>query len=144
VHRHASFSAFSLLFVLFGSGEPLSSVFCSHQETNEIPPSSSAKSHPLFQVLLGDMQAAARKLGLQLHVLNASNERDFDRIFEALVQLRAGALVIGADAFLTSHSDLCVIALRCNDLRLSGQSGLSSAGSLNSCLSVGVTNFDRD
>jgi hypothetical protein len=42
-----------------------------------------------------DLQAAARTLGLQLHVLYASAERDFDMIFATLVQLRAGALVIG-------------------------------------------------
>jgi putative ABC transport system substrate-binding protein len=65
------------------------------------------------QTLSGDMQAAARKLGLQLHVLDVSNERDFDRTFGALVQLRAGALVIGTDAFLTSHSEqLARLALR--------------------------------
>jgi len=59
------------------------------------------------------MQAAARKLGLQLHVLDASNERDFDRVFAALIQLRAGALVIGTDAFLTIHSEqLAALALR--------------------------------
>jgi putative tryptophan/tyrosine transport system substrate-binding protein len=55
----------------------------------------------------------AGKLGLQLHVLYASNERDFDRVFAELVQRRAGALVIGSDAFLTSHSEqLAVLALR--------------------------------
>ena len=70
-------------------------------------------NNPNAQTLSGDMQAAARKLGLQLHVLDASNERDFDMVFGALVQLRAGALVIGTDAFLTSHSErLAVLALR--------------------------------
>ena len=65
------------------------------------------------QTLSRDLQVAARKLGLQLHVLDASNERDFDRAFGALVQLRAGALVIGTDAFLTSHSEqLAALALR--------------------------------
>jgi putative tryptophan/tyrosine transport system substrate-binding protein len=70
-------------------------------------------NNPSAQTLSGDMQAAARKLGLQLHVLDASNEHDFDRIFAALVQLRAGALVIGIDAFLTSHIEqLAALALR--------------------------------
>jgi ABC-type uncharacterized transport system substrate-binding protein len=44
-------------------------------------------SNPNAQTLSRDLQAAARKLGLQLHVLHASNERDFDRVFGALVQL---------------------------------------------------------
>ena len=40
------------------------------------------------------LQAAARTLGLELHVLNASTERDFDAVFAKLIQLRAGGLVI--------------------------------------------------
>ena len=36
-----------------------------------------------------DAQAAARSLGLELHVLNASTERDFDVVFAKLIQLRA-------------------------------------------------------
>ena len=52
-----------------------------------------------------DVQAAARTLGLELHVLNASTERDFDAVFAKLIQLRAGGLVIGADAFFTSRSE---------------------------------------
>ena len=52
------------------------------------------------------VQAAARTLGLQLHdVLHASTERDFDSVFASLIQLRAGALVIGSDLFFTSRSE---------------------------------------
>ena len=49
----------------------------------------------LCRAPLQELQAAARSLGLQLHVLNASTERDFDTAFATLVQLRAGGLVIG-------------------------------------------------
>ena len=56
--------------------------------------------------LAADLQVAARALGLQLHVLHASTERDFDSAFAALPQLRAGALVIGADVFFLSRSTL--------------------------------------
>jgi putative ABC transport system substrate-binding protein len=52
-----------------------------------------------------DLQAAARTLGLQLHVLHASAERDFDPVFATLTQLRAGALVIGPDPFFNSRSE---------------------------------------
>ena len=51
------------------------------------------------------MLAAARTLGLELHVLNASTERDFDAVFAKLIQLRAGGLVIGGDPFFTSRSE---------------------------------------
>ena len=46
---------------------------------------------------LNDVQAAARVLGLQIHVFHAGTERDIDMLFASLVQLQAGGLVIGAD-----------------------------------------------
>src|SRR5262245_17866722 len=51
------------------------------------------------------LQAAARALGLQLHVLHASTERDFDTVFATLVQLRAGGLVIMPDTLFLAHSE---------------------------------------
>jgi putative ABC transport system substrate-binding protein len=54
------------------------------------------------------VQAAARTLGLQLHVLHASAERDFDTVFATLGQLRAGGLVIGSDPLLNAQSDQLV------------------------------------
>jgi putative ABC transport system substrate-binding protein len=60
-----------------------------------------------------DALAAARTLGVQLHVLHASTERDIDDAFAALVQLRAGALVIGSDVFFNSRREqLAALALR--------------------------------
>jgi putative ABC transport system substrate-binding protein len=60
-----------------------------------------------------DLQTAARTLGLQLHVLRASTERDFDAVFATLVQLRAGGLAIGGDGFFVSRSEqLAALALR--------------------------------
>jgi putative tryptophan/tyrosine transport system substrate-binding protein len=50
-----------------------------------------------------DLEAAASTLRLNLHVLHASTERDFDTVFASLVQLRADALVISPDQFLTSR-----------------------------------------
>jgi putative ABC transport system substrate-binding protein len=47
---------------------------------------------------------AARTLGLKLHVLNASSDRDFESVFANLMQLRVGGLVIGGGAFLTGKS----------------------------------------
>jgi putative ABC transport system substrate-binding protein len=51
-----------------------------------------------------NLQAAARALGLQLHVLHASTERDLDTVFASVVQLRAGGLAIGGDPFFNSRS----------------------------------------
>jgi putative ABC transport system substrate-binding protein len=52
-----------------------------------------------------DLQAAARTLGLQLRIANASTERDFDAAFATLSQGRVGGLVIGTDGFLVSQSE---------------------------------------
>ena len=49
--------------------------------------------------------AAARTLGLDLHVLNASSESDFDAVFTNIVQLRAGGLVIAADPYFIGRSE---------------------------------------
>ena len=49
------------------------------------------------------LPAAAGALGLQLHVVHASTERDLDAAFATLVQLRASALVIGTDSFFTTR-----------------------------------------
>jgi putative ABC transport system substrate-binding protein len=57
------------------------------------------------EALLRDSQAAGRSLGLQLHVLHASTDRDLDTAFATLGRLRAGALVIGSDPFFTSRSE---------------------------------------
>jgi putative tryptophan/tyrosine transport system substrate-binding protein len=51
------------------------------------------------------LQTAARTLGVQLHVLHASAERDFDAAFATLAQLRADALLIGASLFFNTHSE---------------------------------------
>jgi putative ABC transport system substrate-binding protein len=60
-----------------------------------------------------DAQATAHALGLKLHVLHASTERDLDTIFAALVQLQAGALVIGPDTVFTGRSEqIAALALR--------------------------------
>jgi putative ABC transport system substrate-binding protein len=57
------------------------------------------------EIQVSDVQAAARALGLELHVLHASTERDIDSAFAALSPLRAGALVIAPESFFNSRSE---------------------------------------
>jgi putative tryptophan/tyrosine transport system substrate-binding protein len=59
---------------------------------------------------VSQVQAAARTLGLQLVVLNARTPSDIDMAFASLLRERAGALVVGAGAFLVSRRDQ-IIAL---------------------------------
>jgi putative ABC transport system substrate-binding protein len=67
----------------------------------------------LAETLSRDLQAAARTLGLQLHVLHSSTDRDTDTIFATLVQLRAGGLVIGNDAlFVNQIKQLAALTVR--------------------------------
>jgi putative ABC transport system substrate-binding protein len=72
---------------------------------NPIRPNTAAESK--------EMQAAAAALGLQLHILHASSERDFGAAFANLLQVGAGALMIGPDSFLNSRNDaLAALTLR--------------------------------
>jgi putative ABC transport system substrate-binding protein len=59
----------------------------------------------LANAFVRSVQTAAEKLGLQIHVLNASNERDFNSAFDALAQLHADALIIGPSVFFSARSE---------------------------------------
>jgi putative tryptophan/tyrosine transport system substrate-binding protein len=59
----------------------------------------------LAETLTRDLQTAAHTLGVQLHILHASSEREFNTVFASLAQLRAEGLVIGADALFNSRSE---------------------------------------
>jgi putative ABC transport system substrate-binding protein len=70
-------------------------------------------TNPNAETLSRDAQAAAHSLGLQLQVLHASSERDFDTVFASLVQLRIGGLVVGIDPFIgTRIEQIAALALR--------------------------------
>ena len=74
-----------------------------------VNPANPAVAEPVLRA----SQAAAHSFGLDLHVLNASTESDFDGVFANLIQLRAGGLVIGSDAFFSARSEqLAALALR--------------------------------
>jgi ABC-type uncharacterized transport system substrate-binding protein len=60
-----------------------------------------------------EVERAARALGLQVLVVNASSERDIDMAFATLVQRRADAIIIGSDPAVTSwHGQLVALAAR--------------------------------
>ena len=60
-----------------------------------------------------EVQAAAQRLGLQLHVLRASTDGQLTEIFEKLRELRSSALLIGTDPFFNTRSrQLAALALR--------------------------------
>jgi putative tryptophan/tyrosine transport system substrate-binding protein len=70
---------------------------------------------PTIDIQLREIQDAAHSLGLQLHVVNATSERDFDRAFATFVQLQAGGLVLGSEPLFSGrgHSvQLGVLAAR--------------------------------
>jgi len=59
---------------------------------------------PNLKAVLPDMHAAARKVGLPIHIVHASTEREFHPVFTSLVQQRVGGLVVGTDTFFNSQS----------------------------------------
>jgi putative ABC transport system substrate-binding protein len=60
-----------------------------------------------------EAQEAARKLGLELHVLPASSDQDIDAAFATLVQRRVGALAIDGDNFLANRMvQLAILSAR--------------------------------
>ncbi len=62
------------------------------------PASPTAKSQ------LGNLQAAAGSLGLELRILEASAEQEFDALFTGAAQMRAGGLVFSSDPYFAYRS----------------------------------------
>jgi putative ABC transport system substrate-binding protein len=61
-------------------------------------------SNPQTETQSREAQTAARAVGQQILILSASTEREIETAFAALVQKRAGALLVGADTFFTSQA----------------------------------------
>jgi putative ABC transport system substrate-binding protein len=55
------------------------------------------------EVMIRDVQDAARAKGLQLTILKAGSEGEIDAAFASLVQLHAGALLVGSDPFFVGR-----------------------------------------
>jgi putative ABC transport system substrate-binding protein len=61
-------------------------------------------TNPVAGAVTREARDAAQSLGLQLHVLPASTEDDFDTAFATLAKLHVGGLVVGNDGFFGSRS----------------------------------------
>ena len=67
----------------------------------------------LAEVQSKDLRTVAHSRGLQLHVLQASNDLDFDDVFSSVTRLQASGLVISSDSFFFSRSkELATLAAR--------------------------------
>jgi putative ABC transport system substrate-binding protein len=64
--------------------------------------------YPDAGIQIKEVEEAARTLGLQLHILKARIESDFDTAFATIVQQRAGALLVASDPFLFSRREQLV------------------------------------
>jgi putative tryptophan/tyrosine transport system substrate-binding protein len=89
------------------------------QLMHELVPSAEAiaylanPNNPNAESDTADVHAAARVLGLQVQVLNASTPGGIDTAFATLAQQRAGAVLIGVDPFLNgSFNQLAALAAR--------------------------------
>jgi putative ABC transport system substrate-binding protein len=60
---------------------------------------------PTAQSQTKNLQAFASARGVQLHILQAGSDRDFDTVFAALSQVRAAGLVCASDTMFATHSE---------------------------------------
>jgi putative ABC transport system substrate-binding protein len=97
-------------------------------------------SFPAAERQAQDMQAAAHKLGLELHVMHASTERELDAVFAKIVDLRVGALAITADAFFLNRREQ-IIALAAQH-SLPATSPWSEAAAAGGLMSYGTSDTE--
>jgi putative ABC transport system substrate-binding protein len=85
----------------------------------------------LAKTQTNDLQAAAKALGLQLHVLQASTDSDFETVFTRLGQLKVAGLVISSDSFFFARSgQLAALANRYGIPAVFGFPEFAKAGGL--------------
>jgi len=66
---------------------------------------------PGAEAITDEMQAAARALGVKVHVVNASSEDDLDAAIASIVGAAARGLVVASDPFFLSRRDRLVSAV---------------------------------
>lgn len=55
-----------------------------------------------------DVEKAARAMGQRIHILHAGSEREIDTAFATIAQTQIGALIVGADPFLSTRIEQLV------------------------------------
>ena len=99
-------------------------------------------SNPNVEAITKEAQDAARKLGLELQVIGATNAQEIDAAFATLVQRRVQALVIDGDAlFATRSAQLGVLTVRHALPSIYSARALPDAGGL---MSYGTRSVDAD
>jgi putative tryptophan/tyrosine transport system substrate-binding protein len=98
--------------------------------------------NPLTETLTRRSQAAAAALGIELAVLHASTEAEFENAFTTFVQKQAGALVIGVDVLFNTHMELlAALAIRHLVPAVYEQHQFAAAGGLVSYGGTGLTSY---
>jgi putative ABC transport system substrate-binding protein len=99
-------------------------------------------ANPNAELDTQEAQNAARKLGLELHVVGASNAQEIDTAFATLVQQRAHALVIDADPlFSNRRQQLTALTTHHTIPAIYATREFPDAGGL---MSYGASNVDAD
>jgi putative ABC transport system substrate-binding protein len=81
--------------------------------------------------MIRDTQEAAHTKGVQIEILKASNQGEIDSAFASLAQIKAGALVVGADPFFFSaREQLVALAARHAVPAIYDSNGIVYAGGL--------------
>ena len=78
-----------------------------------------------------ELQAAARALGLELHVVNARSDGEFEAVFTTLLEQGVKALVVQSDGLFTSQRDrLVALAARYAVPAIRGRREIAETGGL--------------
>ena len=88
-------------------------------------------TNPSADAYATDMREAARAVGSQIHILNASTEGEIETTFATLAHLRVGALLVSTDAFFIGRREkLVALAARHGVPAIYEWSGFAIAGGL--------------
>ena len=87
--------------------------------------------NPNFEIQLNDVRTAAREIGQDLLIVNASAETDLDAAFATFVQRRVDGLIVGSDPVFSRHAGrLAELAARSAIPSIYEWRGIASAGGL--------------